>query len=272
MKISIVTPNYNYASFIDQTIKSIINQDYKNWEHIIVDDGSTDNSVEIIKYYQLKFPDKIKLIIQKNKGQTPAINRGLKEISGDIVGWINSDDTYVQDAFNNIINSFKAYPTADAIFGDIIVINKNNETIKPIKYLNFDYSSGVFNGFGKIISSNAIFWKNELISEIGYLNENYRYAMDSEYWSRLLYKKQVIHIDKYIANFRWHEEAITIKRRQKKSIAYKSARHEDKKICSISYNKLLISKFIPFEYVIIFKFYFKLKRHFTKFIKGHYFN
>ena len=93
LKISIITPNYNYANYIGQTIESIISQDYPTIEYIIVDDGSTDNSARIIESFVEKFPNRIKLIRQTNKGQTAAINVGLRAATGDIIGWINSDDT-----------------------------------------------------------------------------------------------------------------------------------------------------------------------------------
>ncbi len=99
LKISIVTPNYNYEKYIGSTIESVINQKYDNFEYIIVDDGSTDKSVDIINRYVAKYPDKIILIEQENSGQTNAINEALKNVTGDIICWINSDDKFLDNAF-----------------------------------------------------------------------------------------------------------------------------------------------------------------------------
>ena len=269
-KISIITPNYNYGNYIGQTIQSVIDQNYPDFEYIIVDDGSTDNSVEIIQSFVDKYPDKITLIQQENKGQTPAVNVALKHVTGDIIGWINSDDTYFDKAFNKIINAFNKYPDSDAVFGDIIIINKDDVIVKKNKYLKFDYASGVFNGFGKIIPSNAIFWKKKIMREVGYLDESYNYSMDSEYWSRLLKGKNIYKIDDYIANFRWHSKAKTILRKSKKSQEQIDAKQEDYKIFINSYRNLKISKFLSVKYSKPLKLCSKLKRLSLRFINGHY--
>jgi len=270
-KISIVTPNYNYGHFIGELLDSVITQEYENYEYIIVDDGSTDNSVEVIQEYVNKYPGKIKLIEQENKGQTPAVNAGLKHASGDIIGWINSDDSYCVDAFSKIAKAFEKYPKSDTVFGDIKIIDDNNNLVKNLKYLKFDYASGVFNGFGKIIASNAIFWKKSIMEEVGYLDETYDHAMDSEYWSRLLKNKKVYKINEYIANFRWHPKAKTILRKSEQNTEFLDARKEDYRIFENSYCYLQISKIIPIKFAKPLKYLYKIKRLFLKFINGHYF-
>lgn len=270
-KISIVTPNYNYANFIGATIQSAIDQGYENFEHIIVDDGSTDNSIEVIQKYVNRYPNNIKLICQENKGQTIAINVGLRQVTGDVIGWFNSDDTLCQNAFRNILKTFKKYPDADAVIGNIKIIDNDDNLIKNLKYLKFDYASGVFNGFGKIVASNAIFWKKELIDKVGYLDESFEYAMDSEYWSRLLYNRNVVNIDAYLANFRWHPKAKTILRRNKNNEAYTLAFKENEKVFRNSYYKLGISKLIPYKLAKPLRLVYKVKRILFRLLKRHYF-
>lgn len=272
MKISIVTPNYNYDKYIGQTIESVINQNYLNYELIIVDDGSTDNSVNVIQQFVSKYPNQIILIRQKNQGQTKAINVGLKSATGDLIGWINSDDCYCDNAFSKIVKVFSENPEIDAVFGDIIIIDEANRFIKKNLYLPFDYKSGVFNGFGKIVSSNAIFWRSKLLEETGLLDESFKYAMDSEYWSRLLYKKKVKHINENIAKFRWHDRAKTIIRRNTNSISNLEAKNEDLKVFYSSYRNLAISKYFSVKYSIILIIIFKLKRYTMKLAKRHYFS
>lgn len=269
-KISIITPNYNYGHFIGQTIQSVLDQNYSNYEHIIVDDGSTDNSVEVIREFVKKYPENIKLIQQQNTGQTPALNVALGKITGDIIGWINSDDIYYNVAFHKIVQTFNQFPGCDAVFGDIIIINERGEKIKYNRYLNFDYASGVFNGFGKIISSNAIFWKSYLTQEVGLLNEAYKIGMDSEYWSRLLFKREVKHISYPIACFRWHPEAKTIKRQDKSNQEFNYGLNENAEVFKKSYKNLIISKFVPVNYTFAIKYYYKMKRYFLRFLNGHY--
>jgi len=270
MKISIITPNYNYSKYIGQTIQSVIDQDYLDFEHIIVDDGSTDNSVQIIQEYVNKHPDKIKLIQQENKGQTKALNRALNLASGEIIGWINSDDYFNKDAFNKVISVFKKFDTIDAVYGNIGIIDKNGKLVKVNKYLKFSYISGVFNGFGKTISSNAIFWKKKLTDEVGFMNEDFVYSMDSEYWSRLLYKRKLKRIDYLIAYFRWHPQAKTIIKEDKGSTESIQANKERLFIMKNSYMNLRLSKVIPFKYCYPIYLFYRLKRNLKRGIKGHY--
>lgn len=268
-KISIITPNYNYGKFIGKTIESVVSQDYSNVEHIIVDDGSTDNSVEVISEYVLKYPDKVKLIQQENKGQTPAINRALKKATGDIIGWINSDDLFALGTFQIVLKKFSKGKNIDAVFGDIEIVNKEGKTIKKNKYLPFNYKSGIYLGFGRIISSNAIFWRKELTEEVGFLDERFDIAMDSEYWSRLLYRRKVKHVNMVFAQFRWHDEAKTIKRREKNSKFHLKGKEENRLIFENSIAKTNFQK-LPANLHKMIKAYYKLRRYSLRFLYGHY--
>lgn len=270
LRISVITPNYNYSCFISDTIESVIDQHYNNYEHIIVDDGSTDNSVSIIKSYISKSNGHLKLICTPKQGQTKALNLALSKVSGDIICWLNSDDKLNIGAFATINNSYKLHPQSDAIFGDIHIIDADNNIKKNLMYLKFDYLSGVFNGFGKVIPSNAIFWRSFLTKEIGQFNPDFNYAMDSEYWSRLLYKKIVYHVPAYLAQFRYHNKSKTIKRRTSDSKVNERGKFEDKMVFIASYNRLNLSRIVPIKYSFFLNYYFKFKRHLLKLIHGHY--
>jgi len=270
-KISIITPNYNYANFIGQTIQSVIDQNYPNFEYIIVDDGSSDNSAEVIEEFVKSYPDKIKLIRQENQGQTNAVNNALKNVTGDIIGWINSDDMFCDNAFHEIVKAFLKHPEADAIFGNIYLIDDKDKILSYRKYLNFDYASGVFNDFGKIVPSNAIFWKSQLTNEIGFLNESYIYSMDGEYWSRLLLNRKVIHINIPIAMWRQHPQAKTNFRQNKQDAAYIKATLENDNTSRQAYKNLWMYRFLPYKYRRLLKIYYKIKRLASKFALGHYF-
>ena len=244
MKISIIIPNYNYEKFISRTIESIIMQDYPNIEIIIVDDGSSDNSFDIISKYLAKYPDKIKAIKQQNMGQANAINTGLRQAEGEIIGWINSDDTYCKNSLDKVMNVFEHYPDIDIVYGNINIINTNDEYISSLKHYKFSYFMSVFTGFANNLSSNAVFWRKDLMIRNGYLNADFKCGLDNEFFSRITWKSRLYHLNTPIANFRKQE--IT-----KAAIGHSDwnalMKRESNYVFEYSYNKLKISKFIPFK-------------------------
>jgi len=267
MKISIITPNYNYAKYIGQTIESILNQAYQNFEHIIVDDGSTDNSVQIIKKYQIRFPNKIKLIQQENRGQTAAINVGLKKASGDIVAWINSDDTFCDDTFSQVVNAFKKKPKATIVFGDMNVMDMEGNFIYRRRHLDFSYLTGCFLGFTTILSSNAIFWRSEVMKKKDLLEESLKCNMDGEYYSRLTQNEKVVRIKAPLANFR--KQAFT-KAAENNPNWDKLVKKEVSYELENSYKTLLISKYVPYNNHLPIKYFFRLKRIFFRILNLHF--
>jgi glycosyltransferase involved in cell wall biosynthesis len=266
-KISIITPNYNYSKYIGKTIDSIINQNYNNIEYIIVDDGSTDNSVDIIRKYQLKFPHIIKLIEQENLGQTVAINNGLKKATGDIIGWINSDDTYCNNIFNAVLSLFEKNKEIDIVYGDVNIVDLNGKQIYRLRHFSFNYIESVFVGFANVLTSNAIFWKREILDQVGLLDESLKCNMDGDLFSKITFRRKLYYLKKPIANFRkqpytkasidnpnWH---LLIKK-------------EVNKVQSVSYFNLNISNYLPYRYVLPIKYMFQLNRFIKRILFMHY--
>ena len=267
-KISVITPNYNYANYIGQTIESVINQDYENVEHIIVDDGSTDKSVEIIQEYVNKYPEKIRLITQENKGQSMAINVGFKNSTGDILAWINSDDWYCKNVFKKVVEIFNQNPDVDIVFGDYYNVDSNGKKRFIYKNLKFNYFIACMIGFGQVMASNTVFWKKELLSKIGYIDESFSYAMDSEFFARLTRNANIKKVNYPVANYRFHSKCKTAIHRNSKLKRYSE---EMELVFVNTYNSLKISKFIPIKYSWIIRKAFRFYRIFLRSIKGHYF-
>lgn len=268
MKISIVTPNYNYENFVAETIESVVSQDYSNFEHIIIDDGSKDNSVDVIQTYKDKYPNKIKFYKQSNVGQTATLNKGLKLAQGDIIGWLNSDDTYCKNIFSRIIYEFQKNPEVDILIGNVNYIDTKGNFIYERKHLPFSYITGCFIGFSNIITSNAIFWRRKAMKKNGLMDESLKCNMDGEFFSRLTYHMKVMHLPLPLANFR----------KQTVSIAAKNEDNWDKIISDEkkyelqnSYSRLKISKFIPYKYSKLFKLFYQMKRSLLRLIYLHYF-
>src|ERR1035437_4288596 len=126
-KISVITPSFNQGKYLESTIKSVLEQDYPNLEYIVIDGGSEDNSVEIIKKYEkhLAYWESV-----KDKGQSHAINKGFAIATGEILAWLNSDDTYEQNAIYNIAEWFRKYPELDFIYGDVNIIDEKGAVLQ----------------------------------------------------------------------------------------------------------------------------------------------
>jgi len=208
MKISIITPSFNQAEFIERTILSVLDQNYPDLEYIVMDGGSTDGTVEILK----KYADKIIWRSEKDNGQSDAINKGLRMATGEIAAYLNSDDTYAPGTFEKVAKFFENPPAGGLekkwVYGKCKIINtKNREIRKPLtayKNLllkNYSYPKLLSENF---ISQPATFWKREIHSELGFFNENEHYCMDYEFWLRLGQKYPAGVISDYLANFRYY--------------------------------------------------------------------
>lgn len=194
--VSIITPSYNQGRFIEDTLKSVNNQDYPNIEHIVVDGKSTDNTLKILARYEKKY--NLKWISEPDNGQSEAINKGFEKAKGDFVGWLNSDDIYlVKDAVTEIVKFFNKNPQVSAVYGYDCKIDSKNRilkfTYKP------QYEPKVF--INNLPSQPTVFLRKKII-EKEKLREDFEYMMDTEYWLRLNYKFQWKRIDKIISGDR----------------------------------------------------------------------
>ena len=198
-KISIVTPSYNQAQFLERTILSVLNQNYPNLEYIIIDGGSTDGSVEIINKYEKYLSY---WVSEKDNGQADAINKGFEKSSGEILAWQNSDDIYLPGVFKQIA---KIYSTNkyEVIMGDIALISKDDIPIRTLRYGPWP-KFGLKN-VGMLIANQATFWTNNLNKKCGYILEDLHYAFDGEFFYRvLLNTNKIKHISKVLGCLRKH--------------------------------------------------------------------
>jgi len=205
MKITIVTPSYNQATFIERTIESILGQNYPDLEYIVMDGGSTDGTVEILK----KYGSQILWKSEKDSGQSEAINKGLRMATGDIVAFLNSDDTYEPGSLQAVADYFNKKKDIMWAYGKCHIIDENDlEIRKPITWYKnlllrkYSYRKLLAENY---ISQPATFWRREVHKEIGYINEKEHFTMDYEFWLRLGQKFRAGVINKYIANFRMYD-------------------------------------------------------------------
>ena len=201
-KISIITPSMNQAQFIERTILSVLGQNYPFLEYIVMDGGSQDGTIDILKKYE----DRLKWISEKDEGQADAINKGLRMATGDIVAYLNSDDIYEQGAFARVAGYFLAHPETRWLTGRCRIIDDlDQEVRRPITaYKNillrrFSYSLLLITN---PISQPATFWRRQIVEELGVFDKNEHFVMDYDYWLRVGKKYPLAILDDYLASFR----------------------------------------------------------------------
>lgn len=213
-KISIVTPSYNQEDFIEKTLISVLSQKYPNLEYIVIDGGSTDGTLEVLKRYK----QNIILISEKDKGQTNALNKGFDIASGDILGFINSDDLYLPNSFSQITEFFDREKDINWATGLCSVIDENDRKIRNtvVKWKNLWLSIKLPQRWQfhlllvlNFISQPATFWRRKAWTAIGPFDESLKYTMDYDYWLRLLNKFPLGVINNYLAAFRVHSSSKT---------------------------------------------------------------
>jgi glycosyltransferase involved in cell wall biosynthesis len=204
-KITIVTPSFNQAQFLERTILSVINQHYPNLEYIIIDGGSTDGSVEIIKRYEKYLAY---WVSEKDNGQSEAINKGFNLATGQIFAYLNSDDIYLPGAVNHIAEIFLSTKNADIVYGNALLINSINKKIGQCIALPFklkEHLNGLF-----AIPQPSAFWKREVFDKVDGFNENNQTCMDGEFFARAADAKFGFYLtNKFLSAFRVHKNSKT---------------------------------------------------------------
>ena len=203
--ISIVTPSFNQARYLEATIQSVLSQNYPRMEYIIVDGGSTDGSVEIIKKYESKLAW---WISEKDQGQTDAINKGFAHAKGDFFAWLNSDDTYEPNAISSAVNFLQAHPEVGLAYGDANYINEDGHVIGRFPAAQTDLIR-LRRGYVHI-PQQAAFFRADLWRMVGPLDPSFYFAMDYDLWVRLAMRSQVKYVPQTWANFRLHTSGKTI--------------------------------------------------------------
>ncbi len=203
--VSIVTPSYNQAKYLEETVKSVLNQGYPNIEYLVVDGGSTDGSVDILKRYG----DRISWwVSEPDRGQTDAINKGFGRANGDILAWINSDDTYQPDAVSGAVDYLRTHPKVGLVYGDANFIDSSGRVIGQFNAQQTSYRR--LRRGGVYIPQQAAFWRGELWHQVGPLDPSFYFAMDYDLWVRLARISEIRYTSQLWANFRLHDDAKTI--------------------------------------------------------------
>ncbi len=226
--VSIVTPSYNQAQFIGETIRSVLTQDYPYIEYLIVDGGSTDGSVEIIKEFsdgllrkeaQLHtdqedisidstLPRRLWWVSEKDQGQTDAINKGFARARGEILAWINSDDTYLPHAISEAVTFLKSHPEAGMVYGDANLIDEKGQVLGRFPARQTNYAR-LRKGYVHI-PQQAAFFRADLWRQVGPLDPTFYFAMDYDLWVRISRQSPIIYHPLLWANFRLHSSGKSV--------------------------------------------------------------
>lgn len=199
--VSIITPSYNQGKFIEDTLLSVKNQDYPNIEHIVVDGGSTDNTLKILRKYGKEY--NLIWISEPDEGQSDAVNKGFEMAKGEIIGWLNSDDVYFDKrTISYVIEQFVKNPDADVIYGDSVIIDEDNFIKRVWKVPIWNYNRSL--KYCSFITQPATFFDKSVIKEK--IDKKLEFSMDIEFWLRLGGKNyNFYHVNKILAGDRLHK-------------------------------------------------------------------
>ncbi len=199
--VTIVTPSYNQARFLEATLRSVLEQDYPRIEYLVVDGASNDGSVEIIRRYA----DRLDWwVSEKDSGQSEAINKGLRRARGEFVGWLNSDDIYLPGAVSAAVTVFQSHPEAGLIYGDSRAIDTDGRPFNLMRARQYTVTDLM--AF-QIICQPAAFMRRSVMEEVGYLNPDYQLLMDNLLWMCMAQKAPIIYVPQTWAAARYHEQA-----------------------------------------------------------------
>ncbi|NPV86762.1 MAG: glycosyltransferase [Anaerolineae bacterium] len=205
MLVSIVTPSFNQARFLEATIRSVLEQDYPHIEYLIVDGASTDGSVEIIQRYAERLAW---WTSQPDRGQTDAINKGFAHAKGEIFAWLNSDDTYKPGCVAEAVKYLQEHPDVGMVYGDADFINEEGNIIGKFPARQTDYRR-LRQGYVHI-PQQAAFFRASLWHRVAPLDTSFYFAMDYDLWVRIAAIAPLVYLPRPWANFRLHSNAKTI--------------------------------------------------------------
>lgn len=203
-RITVITPSFNQVAYIERTIRSVLDQNYPNLEYIVIDGGSTDGSLELIKRYASRLTY---WVSEPDRGQVHAINKGMLRATGDWVAWQNSDDTYYPGTFDELAATASRYPHAGLIIGDLMLIDKDDAPIRDVRYITPLHNALIAEGM--LVANQAAFWRREVHATVGFLDERYQCSFDYDWFLRITKEVRGVHASRIWGALRLHGDTKT---------------------------------------------------------------
>ncbi|MBI5933185.1 MAG: glycosyltransferase [Chloroflexi bacterium] len=199
--VSIVIPSFNQAPYLETTLLSVLGQDYPRVETIVIDGGSTDGSVDIIKSYEQRLAY---WVSEKDSGQAEAINKGMARSRGEIVAWLNSDDFYLAGTVRAAVQAFERFPDAALVYGDMLAVDKYGQTFNTFRYKRLTLADLL--SF-QIIGQPSVFMRRSAFEQAGGLDPSYHLLLDHHLWIRIAAQGRIAHVPRTWSASRYHTEA-----------------------------------------------------------------
>jgi len=207
LRFSIVTPSLNQGAYLSEALLSVRNQRPAPLEHLVMDGGSQDRSLEILRRHSMDGSGHLHWRSESDRGQSHALNKGFLLAKGEIVGWLNSDDRYRSGCFEAVKKAFADYPEADIIYGDYTWIDERGRLLRTRREIEFNYFVLLYHRV-LYIPTTATFFRRQIFQEGNLLDERLRFAMDYEFFLRLAIRGYHFqHIPVVLADFRFHRES-----------------------------------------------------------------
>ncbi len=204
--VTVVTPSLNHGRFIRETIESVLGQDYPALEYLVIDGGSTDDTMAVVKQYA----DRLSWVSERDAGQAAAVNKGWRRARGAIVAYLNSDDTYLPHALERAVAAFRAHPEADVVYGEGYHVDVGGRVLHRYPTEPFRRPRLAETCF---ICQPATFIRRRTAESVGYLDESLQFCMDYDFWIRLAQVATFTHITEYLATSRVHPDTKTVAQR-----------------------------------------------------------
>jgi glycosyltransferase involved in cell wall biosynthesis len=208
--ISIITPSFNQASFIGEALRSVRLQDNGKCEHLVIDGMSTDGTIDLLRdQTATREQQNLSWISERDSGQSEALNKGFRRATGEIIGWLNSDDRYRANCFEHIVQAFEDYPEVDIIYGDYVIVDEMGKALKIRREIDFNAFILLYHRI-LYIPTTATFFRRRVFEEGNWLDEKLQYTMDLEFFIRLSQRGyRFRHIPQLLADFRMQPNSKT---------------------------------------------------------------